>query len=326
MSTLPAVRTESAELDVTRLREDDEERVLRYIEPDLSENSQRAYRSHLKEFTQWCRDPERDYSPWPANEATVIAYLTWAVEGGKLRPSSARAVKSAISMVHDAAGHPNPTRGRALANALRRLDRLHEGGRVEQAHAALADDVRTMTAAMGTELVDLRDAALLWTQFGGAMRRSEVVALDVADLERMPGGRVRAHIRRSKTDQTAVGKTVVLPRDAVEALDRWLCAGGISSGPIFRRMIRRTVSGSRLTGQSVREIVKTRAAAAELRPGKWSGHSPRRGAATEAVANGASVLELKRFGRWKSTSAAELYVDDSAWTDDPERLLGLDRD
>jgi site-specific recombinase XerD len=325
VTSLPAVPSQPAELALVHLLEEDRERVLDYVAPDLAESSQRAYRSHLSEFAAWCAG--RGYSPLPASEATVIAYLTWAVQQGKLRPSSARAVKSAISVMHDAAGHPNPTRGPALKNALARLDREFQGGRRKQARAALADDIRAMVAAMGTDLklIDLRDVALLWTGFGGAMRREEAVALDVDDLERMPGGRTRAHIRSSKTDQTAVGKAVTLPRDAVDAVHVWLAAARIDRGPIFRRMIHRTVSPHRLSDQSVRLIVQARAEAAGLGPG-WSGHSLRRGAATEAVANGASVLQLKRLGRWKSTGAAELYVDDSAWADDPERLLGLARD
>lgn len=325
MTTLPAVPEQPAELALLQLREEDRERVLDYVAPDLAESTQRAYRSHLREFAAWCAD--RGYSPLPATEATVIAYLTAAVHAGKLRPSSARAVKSAISVMHDAAGHPNPTRGPGLKNALGRLDREFQGGRRKQARAALADDIRAMVAAMGTDLtlVDLRDRALLWTGFGGAMRREEAVGLDVEDLERMPGSRTRAHIRRSKTDQTAIGATVTLPRDAVEAVDAWLDAARIERGAIFRRMIHRTVSPRRLSDQSVRVIVQARAEAAGLGPG-WSGHSLRRGAATEAVANGASVPQLKRLGRWKTTGAAELYVDDSAWADDPERLLGLARD
>jgi integrase len=46
----------------------------------------------------------------------------------------------------------------------------------------------------------LRDRALLLLGFGDAFRCSELVALDVADLEKTEDG-LRVTIRRSKTDQ-----------------------------------------------------------------------------------------------------------------------------
>lgn len=49
-------------------------------------------------------------------------------------------------------------------------------------------------------LGSLRDRALLLLGFAGALRRSELVALDVADLAECDEG-LRIYIRRGKTDQ-----------------------------------------------------------------------------------------------------------------------------
>jgi integrase len=54
------------------------------------------------------------------------------------------------------------------------------------------------------------DRALLLLGFAGALRRSELVALDVADLESDADG-VRIIIRRSKTDQEGAGDFVPIP-------------------------------------------------------------------------------------------------------------------
>ncbi|RQX05043.1 tyrosine-type recombinase/integrase, partial [Micromonospora inaquosa] len=59
----------------------------------------------------------------------------------------------------------------------------------------------------------------------------------------------------------------------------------------------------RLTGQAVALIVARTAAAAGLDPhAAWSGHSLRRGFATEAYRTGADLLRIARAGGWKDGS------------------------
>jgi integrase len=70
----------------------------------------------------------------------------------------------------------------------------------------LADTARAMAQAAPAGLKGLRDRALLLLGFAGAFRRSELVALDVADIEETEDG-FKVTIRRSKTDQEGVGAT-----------------------------------------------------------------------------------------------------------------------
>jgi site-specific recombinase XerD len=63
-----------------------------------------------------------------------------------------------------------------------------------------------------------RDRALLLLGFAGAFRRSELVALDVADLEETEDG-FKIIIRRSKTDQEGHGVTIAIARSAKAATD-----------------------------------------------------------------------------------------------------------
>jgi hypothetical protein len=86
----------------------------------------------------------------------------------------------------------------------------------------------------------------------GAFRRSELVALDVEDLEQGELG-FRVTIRRSKTDQEGAGQTIAIVRGSVAcpitALKGWLTAAGITSGPIFRSVKRGGAVGGRLPAQ-----------------------------------------------------------------------------
>jgi hypothetical protein len=104
----------------------------------------------------------------------------------------------------------------------------------------------------------------------GGFRRSKLVGLDHADIERVRQGMVIS-LRRSKTDQEGAGRKVGIPfgrtrHCPVIALDNWLSASGIDHGPVFRSVDRRgRVASERLSGEAVSLIVKKRVAAAGIK-------------------------------------------------------------
>lgn len=144
-------------------------------------------------------------------------------------------------------------------------------------------------------LAGLRDRALLLLGFAAALRRSELVALEVADITRHARGALLI-IRRSKTDQRGEGLTKAVPHGkrlrAIEALDTWISAAGITEGPIFRGVHGTVVLTSRLTAGQVARIIKKRAAAIGLDPASFSGHSLRSGFITSAAEHGASLTKI----------------------------------
>ena len=71
-----------------------------------------------------------------------------------------------------------------------------------------------MVALAPEGLTGLRDRALLLLGFAGAFRRSELVALDVADIAETETG-LLVTIRRSKTDQDGEGVTIAIARGDV---------------------------------------------------------------------------------------------------------------
>ena len=80
---------------------------------------------------------------------------------------------------------------------------------------------------------------------------------------------------RQDSNKPLVGK-------AADALAAWLNRSGITAGPIFRRIRRGDRVGEPLSPAAVRDIVKTRAAAAGLAE-DFSAHSVRSGFVTEAA-------------------------------------------
>jgi integrase len=127
--------------------------------------------------------------------------------------------------------------------------------RAHRADAALFDAwcVRHELQAVPADPATI--AAFLVLGFSAALRRSELVALDVADLVLDRDG-PRLIIRRSKTDQESAGQEIAVPHGRhlkpVEAVRNWLTAAGITAGPVFRPVSRAsTVRGARLTDQSI---------------------------------------------------------------------------
>jgi integrase len=133
--------------------------------------------------------------------------------------------------------------------------------------------------------------------FAGALRRSELAALTLADLEPKPDG-LLLHVRRSKTDPEARGQVVGIAHgqhpltDPIAALDGWLVVRGTKAGPVFTSLRGRRPSLQPISGTAVSNIVKDRARAAGLSGDRVSGHSLRAGHATSAALAGVAVERI----------------------------------
>lgn len=86
-------------------------------------------------------------------------------------------------------------------------------------------------------LKGIRDRALLLVGFTAALRRSELVGLNVDELQFVKEG-LLAHLLRSKTDQQGEGRKIAIPYGctsacAVKSVQHWLEAVAITTGPVF---------------------------------------------------------------------------------------------
>jgi site-specific recombinase XerD len=69
------------------------------------------------------------------------------------------------------------------------------GGAPRKKTALTAEMVRAVVRKIPNDVAGMRDRALIAIRFAGALHRSELVALDLADIERHPKGRTLAEIR-----------------------------------------------------------------------------------------------------------------------------------
>ena len=319
---LPAVIRPSAPAELRR----ELERAERYATSALAPSTRRAYERDWRLFATWCT--ERGLVAIPAEPATVAAFLAAEADRG-FRAVTVGRRAAAIAAAHRAQDHPNPCDSGAVAAVMSGIRRQH-GTRPLRRAAPLALDPlqRLIEPIDDTTLAGLRDRALLLLGFAAAMRRSELVALDVEDLDFDAARGLKLTIGKSKTDQERAGAQVAVPyarardRCAVRALQAWLHTAGIHRGAVFRRMRRGdTLTEQRLTDQSVALIVKRRAQAADLRPEKLSGHSLRAGYATAAASAGVEERKIANVTRHKNLPVLRGYIRAATAFDDVGEVL-----
>ncbi len=280
-----------------------------YADASKAANTRRAYRADWADFAAWCA--HHGHSALPATPATLALYLTVRAETCKAATLGRRLVT--IAQAHKTAGYDTPTTApvvRAVWAGIRRVKGTAQEGKAP----AVTDDVCAMVAGLPDTLRGHRDRALVLLGFAGAFRRSEMVALDVADVEDTRAGLV-VTLRRSKTDQEGAGRKVGIPYGAyvescpVRAYRAWREASGIVGGPLFRSVDwRGTLSPGPLSDKGVARIVKRRAKAAGLDPTKYSGHSLRAGLATSAAAAGKTERAIMAQTGHKSLPMVRKYI------------------
>ncbi|MDO9713586.1 site-specific integrase [Paracraurococcus lichenis] len=272
----------------------------------MAEETVRALRKGVTAFAAWCAP--RGFCPLPAVPDVVAAYVDDLHEQGR-KPAGIRQAVWAIGRLHTLARLESPTEDQVVALAMKRAVRA-SGSRQRQAAPLGELAVARIQATTGLKLSDLRDLAMLLVARDLLARRSEVVALQVEDLEFATNGTATALIRRSKTDQAGEGVVLFLGHSTVKALRDWLNAAGIVAGPIFRPVNKGgRVGADALDPSKVATILKRMAGRAGLDASRVSGHSCRVGMAQDLVASGADTAAVQQAGRWKTPVMPARYVE-----------------
>lgn len=285
--------------------QDAPEGVRRLINHSLSDATKRAYREDLTHY-------EGTGRCFPSTPEMVAEYLAECATSCATATIQRRV--AALAKAHAAIGTDDPTKTELVRATIRGIRRAF-GTAQRQVKPILRDDLFAILERMGDRPIDLRDKALLLVGFAGAFRRSELVGLDVADIEHVRQG-VVVTLRRSKTDQEGQGRKIGIPFGRsrwcpVKHLTGWLDHAGIADGAIFRSIDRHShVSDQRLSSEAVSIIVKGRASAAGFDPVAYSGHSLRAGLATSAAMAGASSFKIRAQTGHTSDAMLARYIRD----------------
>ncbi len=298
------------------------------------DSTRRAYGRQWVAYTAWCAANSR--TEMPATAETLAEYVSSLADRG-LSPSTIEQAVATIRRAHRDAGHAGQpdTRGARLVLRTHRRQAAEGGRQARQAPPAAVEALRAMVEASdAATTIGLRDRALLLLGFALMARRSELAGLDVADVLDVPEG-LLVRIRKSKTDQDAVGVDVAIPYGSnpgtcpVRTLRAWrekLAERGVTTGALLRGVDRHGNIGAGLSGDGVRRIVRAAAVRAGLPDsGAYSAHSLRAGGATSAARAGVPTAMIARHGRWSPTSPViHTYVRTvDRWRDNPMAAVGL---
>jgi len=275
-------------------------------EASLAKNTRYAYASDLKQFIKWG-------GRIPCSAAAVESYLMHRAYDLSVATLCRRVM--AIRNAHVERGLRSPTDDPEVKKVLRGIRRQF-GVAQKQAKPLTRKLLRRIVRSMDHSPIDRRDRALLLLGFAGGFRRSELVALDVEDLEPTEEG-LMVRIKRSKTDQEQRGRLVAIPLLGgrlcpVTALEKWLKSARIKAGPIFRSFDRGGgLTALRLDGGYVSQVVKDRLEALGIDPKSYSAHSLRAGLVTEAARAGVPSWKIRQQTGHRSEATLARYVRDA---------------
>jgi site-specific recombinase XerD len=292
------------------------------------DGTRRAYRSAWRQYEAWCASLGRE--PLAADPDTIAMYVVRCADKG-FAVSSIRVHLAAIRTAHLLAGRALDLRHPRLAMVVEGVTRAKGVRPRRQAAPAVPGVLRLMLAARAAPDTPLgaRDRAMLLVGFGAALRRSELVALTLGDVETVPGRGLKLLVRRSKTDPHGQGHDIAVwanPDDPgvcpLAALEIWLAHRRTApdldwtatptvraARPLFCAVTKTArVTGAALSDKAVARLVKQAARDAGLDPERYSGHSLRAGLATAAGDAGAGLADLMRQTRHRSTEVALGYL------------------
>jgi integrase len=291
-------------------------------------NTLRAYKADWAHFAAWC--DAKGFVPVPADPKTVGAYL------GSLKdshaPTTIRRRLSALGKMHRFNDLPWNPAHRDIQGPLQGALRTR-GRPVRKAAALSLAMLRQVVATCDQSPRGRRDRALLLFGFAGALRRSELVSLQVEDVAIVAGG-LRLRIRHSKTDQAGQGAEIGLPRGRhaetcpLQAFQAWQAVARRNAGPLFRRISTGgRIGNAALHPDAVRRILAHRVALAGLPIDgfdRLSAHALRAGFITEAYDKGVRDEDIMRHTRHRDLRTMRGYVQRAGLvTDSPAGRLDL---
>src|SRR5215470_8232852 len=205
-----------------------------------SVHSRRGYTYAIDRFIAWyCSEPRLTF-----NRTVVVRYRS-LFDGFHLFVATINLHLSAIRKLADESAEsgwlsPEHAIGIRRVQGVKRLERK-SGNWLTRNQAQ-----ELVNAASKADLRGWRDGAILGLLLGCGLRRSEVVGLNLDQLQTREGRSVIANL---------VGKggrlrTVPMPSWCKELIDTWLRHSGVNDGRVFRRVLKGgTVKGTDVTSQ-----------------------------------------------------------------------------
>jgi site-specific recombinase XerD len=271
----------------------------------------RAYRVDFQDLIKFCS--ERNTQALPAQPPLVVKYIQKLTGSGRSSASIRRAI-AGIATIHKLNRLTDPTKDPDVILEMRRMHRKL-GRASHQAQAVTSAILDKLLDATEDDLRGARDRALLLVAYDTMCRRSELVGLQIEDVESYNTDSVRhmsVLIRQSKTDQESLGRRLYVSERTKIAVEKWMGKLKIKQGKLFRGVSKSQAITSSLGASQINRIYKRIAKNAEIDRSLIqgiSGHSMRVGHAQDLLKSGVSMAIIMSKGRWSKTDTVMRYLD-----------------
>jgi len=268
------------------------------LERGLSRNTLEAYRSDVLQFGEYLE--RRQLDPLRVDHGEIAAFLSELAAGGDGRaPVAATTLGRKVACLRSFYRHlrregaieHDPTadlRGPRKPQRLPRVLTREEVGRL-------------LEQPRGAEPLAVRDRALLELMYACGLRASEVVGLELADVD-LEEGILRARGKGSKERLVPIGRAALLALACYCRSARPVLLSSQAQGKLF--LGRR---GSGLTRQGLYKIVQGHARRAGLAE-KMSPHTLRHSFATHLLAGGCDLRSLQEMLGHADLATTQVYT------------------
>jgi len=278
--------------------------TLNNIRLSKSANTIRAYKSDFNNFVEFCK--KNNLNSLPCDPKTVSFYITQLSSNSKV--STLKRRLASISVIHKLKGYYIDIKHPLIIENLMGIQRK-KGVFQKSKNPILINELREIINIIEknnkNEFKKKRDKALILIGFSGGFRRSELVNIELDDLEFTKEG-VKIFIKRSKTDQSGEGMIKAIPYFKEKSfcpvffLKQWIEISKIQKGLIFN-----------ISDKMVALLIKRYLSEAGFDSKKYSGHSLRSGFATVAADSGADEKSIMNMTGHKTTQMVRRYIKES---------------
>jgi integrase len=294
--------------------------ALPYIHASTSEATKKAYQSDWLSFKTWATG-NRVVSYLPATGPTVANYITFLAKNKDLAAATISRALSSISQAHETLKLDNPVKSPEVSRVNKGI-RRKRGTKQKRAKPLVLKELMNLCDEIPPTFLGRRDQAILLVGWAAALRRSEIVALDIADIDFVGQG-MTIEIARSKTDQEGEGYKIGIPyaknkrHCPVENLKLWINLAKIKKGPLFfavgtpgKKWHTHVEDHRRLSAAMISTIIKRRLIQAGKISAGYSGHSLRAGFITSAAAKSMPESLIQKHTRHDSLRILRIYMRD----------------
>jgi len=174
------------------------------------------------------------------------------------------------------------------------------GSTLPKGRAVTSGEMKAIFAACGTSPAGRRDAALLSLMYGCGLRRAEVVALDVADLQ-VDSGELTVRGKGGRE------RLVHLTNGGLQAVLDWLTVRGPVDGPLLPPVLKggRIQHGQRMTASALYERLRRLGRSAGVPA--FSPHDLRRTFVSDLLDAGADISTVQQLAGHAAVTTTQRY-------------------